>query len=129
MEETPARAPMNEPAQNAVRRVGRKKGFAVSAIPCKDATGRHPGHLRRRVLRIGKKIVGIHYLQNVHRRKNRNVQYARVQVYRSSVLSQDEKFFYIAPPNHPARIVIKSPNSLLKLFARSKKTVTMYFAL
>jgi len=121
-------APRNEPALKAIRRRARKSGVTIAAVPCKDATGRHPGHIRRRVLRVGKKICGIHYIRNVQRRKNRNVQYARVQVYRSSVLTQDEKAFYIAPPNHRPRIITSSRKRLLKLFPYGKSKVMIYFA-
>jgi hypothetical protein len=74
-------------------------------------------------------MCGVHYIRNVHRRQNRNVQYARVQVYRSSVLAQDEKAFYIAPPRRLPRIAMRSQKQLLKLFSKGKKTVTIYFAL
>src|SRR5262249_21303317 len=122
-------APLNEAAQKAIRRIARRKGVTVLAVPCKDATGKHPGHVRRRVLRVGKRVCGIHYIRNVHRRKNRTVEYTRVQVYRSSVLTQDEKAFYIAPPNRRPRIVTSSRQQLLKLFPIGKKTITIYFAL
>jgi hypothetical protein len=122
-------APKNQPAQKAIRRIVRKRGISIAPVPCNDATGRHPGPIRKRVLRIGKKLCGIHYIRNVQRRENRNVQYARVQVYRSSVLAQDEKLFYIAPPNRRPRIVTKSRRELLRLFPRGKRTVTIYFAL
>ena len=64
----------------------------------------------------------------IFERKNRNVQYARVQVYRSSVLTQDEKAFYIAPPNHRPRIITSSRKRLLKLFPYGKSKVMIYFA-
>jgi hypothetical protein len=128
-EGTLGQAATNEPALKAIRRRARKRGFRIAPVPHNDPTGRHPGQIRRRVLRIGKKICGIHYIRNVQRRDNRNVQYARVQLYRSSVLTQDEKMFYIAPPNRRPRIVTRSRKQLLRLFPNGKKTITIYFAL
>ena len=60
LEDTLRQAPTNEPALKAIRRIARKRGVTIAPVPYKDPTGRHPGHMQKRVLRIGKKICGIH---------------------------------------------------------------------
>jgi hypothetical protein len=123
------------PFPRAIRRIAFCAGSFIGACLNLPSDYRLPNskeetvYIRKRVLRVGKKICGIHYIRNVQRRNNRKVQYARAQVYRSSVLAQDEKAFYIAPPNRRPRIVTNSRKQLLKLFPHGKKTVTIYFAL